>query len=39
LGTAPLNPDNKTFKPEFELIPMYKDDPDPPVKVVKETKE
>ncbi|MFC7442057.1 hypothetical protein [Laceyella putida] len=37
--TAPVNIKNKTFKPEFELIPMHKDDNDPPVKVVKDTKE
>jgi hypothetical protein len=37
--TAPVNIKKKTFKPEFELIPIYKDDKEPPVKVVKDSKE
>ncbi|SMP13511.1 hypothetical protein SAMN06265361_102462 [Laceyella tengchongensis] len=37
--TAPVNIKRKTFKPEFELIPMHKDDKDPPVIVVKDTNE
>ncbi|MRG28870.1 hypothetical protein [Laceyella tengchongensis] len=37
--TAPVNIKKKTFKPEFELIPIYKDDKEPPVQVVKDSKE
>jgi hypothetical protein len=37
--TAPVDLKKKTFKTEFELIPMHKDDKDPPVIVVKDTKE